>query len=89
MDSVRHKHKDIVAPRALSNNEAGELRSLLKTTFLIDNNATDQRASINTRMQDEEDATVLIDYAMHMVEDGKSVGRMSQEVRCTHIYIYG
>ena len=84
MDSVHYKYT--VAPRALTSDEAMELRKLLKATLLIDN--ANQRVSMTTREQDEEDVSVLIDYAMHMVEDGRNVGHMSEEVSAPYVYYF-
>ena len=73
-------NKATVAPRALSKDESIELRNLLKATLKIN-----ARMSIATEEQDEEDAILLLDYAMDLVKDGKSVGHIAGEVSARDI----
>ena len=58
-------HKETIPPRALTEDETEVLRKLLKTKLNIDH---------------EEDASDLLDYAMDMIEDGKNVGHVAEEV---------
>ena len=77
---------ETVAPRALSNDESIELRKLLKATLKIAG-TTLKIDSIATKEQDEEDAILLLDYAMDLVEDGESVGHIAGEVSARDKYI--
>ena len=78
---LANNHKGTFAPRALSDAEATELRKLLKTKLKISPNNDE-----NNHEQDEEDADVLLDYAMQMIQDGENVGHMSDEVSERYIY---
>ena len=77
---------ETVAPRTLSNDESIELRKLLKATLKIAG-TTLKIDSIATKEQDEEDAILLLDYAMDLVEDGESVGHIAGEVSARDKYI--
>lgn len=61
-------HKETIPPRALTEDETEVLRKLLKTKLNIPSD------------DHEEDASDLLDYAMDMIEDGKNVGHVAEEV---------
>lgn len=60
----------LVPPRDLTDEEASSLRELLRSKLI----------TINSSVDDEEDAEALLDYANDMIEDGESVGNVVEEV---------
>jgi len=65
---VTMNHKDTTAPRELSQDEISSLHVLLKSKMNISNDSHEQ------------DADDLIEYAIEMVGDGKTVGYITDEV---------
>ena len=61
---------DVVATRKLTESETSSLRALLKSQLNVTGDA-----------QDEEDAGDLLDYAFAMINNGKNVSYVTEEVR--------
>ena len=60
--------EELTAPRELSAQEVAELTELLKATLNIET------------QDDEDDAENLLDYALDMINNGESVGHVTEEV---------
>jgi hypothetical protein len=77
---------EITAPRKLTNDETGRLRSLLKSKLKIhrpapeDHDHDDDDADARRR-QSEEDASDLLDYAFAMIANGKDARYVANELR--------
>ena len=63
----------ITTPRPLTTTDTYQLRYMFKEQLQITNNSTDD---------DKQDADDIIDFAFDMVEDGKTVGNIIEEVSC-------
>ena len=61
----------ITTPRPLTSTDTYQLRYMFKEQLQITNNSTDD---------DKQDADDIIDFAFDMVEDGKTVGNIIEEV---------
>ena len=69
----------ITAPRELTTTDTYQLRYMFKEQLQITNNSSDD---------DKQDADDIIDYALDMVEDGKTVGTIVEEVSSCMICAY-
>jgi len=61
----------ITTPRPLTSTDKYQLRYMFKEQLQITNNSTDD---------DKQDADDIIDFAFDMVDDGKTVGNIIEEV---------
>ena len=65
-------HKETVSPRELTEDELANMRTMLKALLKIPNDSY------------QDDASDLLDYALDMIEEGKSVGHVCEEVSFLH-----